>query len=117
VHFVACETHSPPASSRTRKTELREQRLESSRGGGAEDRRFQITRVLHAEREGRAPSEGLGTLVGGMWMYLVVAAAILVTINVLIVLVVAVLARHAQPREELCTELGAKIERYVRRAA
>jgi hypothetical protein len=52
-----------------------------------------------------------------MWMYLAVAAAILVTINVLIVLVVAVLARHTEPDDELSTELRARLEEYVRRAA
>jgi hypothetical protein len=50
-------------------------------------------------------------------MYLAVAAAILVAINVLIVLVVAVLARHAEPHDGLSTELRARLEEYVRKAA
>jgi hypothetical protein len=85
-----------------------------------EVRRIAGSRSLECSTQnarGERRPKGLGTLVGGMWMYLVVAAAILVTINVLIVLVVAVLARHAQPGEELSTGLGARIERYVRRAA
>jgi hypothetical protein len=52
-----------------------------------------------------------------MWMYLAVAVGIVVALNLLIVLVVAGLARHAEPGDELATELRARLEEYARKAA
>ncbi len=63
-----------------------------------------------------------------MWMYLAVGLGILVALNLLVVLVVAVMARRAEPgdefsdecdefRDELSTELRARLEEYVQKAA
>ncbi len=49
-----------------------------------------------------------------MWMYLALGLGILVTFNVLLVVVVSVLARHAEPRDELDAELRARLLSHVR---
>jgi hypothetical protein len=52
-----------------------------------------------------------------MWVYLAVAVGMIVAFEVLIVLVVAVLARHAEPVDKLDSGLRARLEEYTRRAA
>jgi hypothetical protein len=47
-------------------------------------------------------------------MYLALGVGILIAFTALIVVVVAVLAGHAEPRDELDTELRARLASYVR---
>ena len=47
-----------------------------------------------------------------MWLYLSLAVATLVVLDTMIVLLVAVVARRAVPRERT-VELKARLERYV----
>jgi tellurite resistance protein len=49
-----------------------------------------------------------------MWMYLAFGFGVLIAFNVLVVAVMAVAARHAEPREELRPDERARIITYVR---
>jgi hypothetical protein len=49
-----------------------------------------------------------------MWIYLTLAFGVLVAFNVLVVAVLSVVARHAEPRDELSTKERERILTYVR---
>jgi hypothetical protein len=61
-----------------------------------------------------SPSDRLVTFYDRMWMYLALAFGVLVALNVLIVVVLAVVARHAEPRAELRAKERERILTYVR---
>jgi hypothetical protein len=48
-----------------------------------------------------------------MWAYLALGVGSVVALNVLIVLVMAVLARRAEPDDEADPDLRARLEQYV----
>jgi hypothetical protein len=52
-----------------------------------------------------------------MWVYLAVAIGVIVAFEVLIVLVVAVLARHAETVDVPDSGVRARLKEYARRAA
>jgi hypothetical protein len=59
-------------------------------------------------------SVALVTFYGGMWMYLVLAFGLLIAVNVLVVVALSVVARHAEPRDELRSEERERILTLVR---
>jgi hypothetical protein len=51
---------------------------------------------------------------GAMWLYLAVGFGVLIAFNVLVVTVMTLAARRAQPREELRRAQRARLVTYVR---
>jgi hypothetical protein len=51
---------------------------------------------------------------GGMWMYFALAFGVLIAFNVLVVVVLSVVARHAEPRAKLRPDERERILTYVR---
>jgi hypothetical protein len=51
---------------------------------------------------------------GAMWVYLAVGFGVLIAFNVVVVAVMAVAARHVEPREELRAAQRARLITYVR---
>ncbi len=66
----------------------------------------------------RGPSAGLGTLFCVMWIFLTlglcIAFCVVLVLNVLAVAFASVLARHAEPRDELGPELRVRLVTYGR---
>ena len=60
------------------------------------------------------PSAAVVTFYSGMWMYLALAFGMLIAFNVLVVVVLSVVARHAEPRDEFRTKERERILTYVR---
>jgi hypothetical protein len=60
-----------------------------------------------------ASSAGL-VMFAAMWMYLAVGFGVLIAFNDLVLAVVAVAARHIEPREELRPAQRARLITYVR---
>jgi tellurite resistance protein len=58
-------------------------------------------------------SAGL-VMFGAMWMYFAFGFGVLIAFNVLVVAVMAVAARHAEPRDELRPNERARLITYVR---
>jgi hypothetical protein len=80
-------------------------------------RRFHTTPVFRepdgATDHAEASSAGF-VVFGAMWMYLAVGFGVLIAFKVLVVAVIAVAARHIEPREELRPAQRARLITYVR---
>ncbi len=67
---------------------------------------------------GGRPSAGLGTLFGEMWIFLALGLGIVfcvvLVLNLVAVAFASVLARQAEPRDELGPELRARLVTYGR---
>jgi hypothetical protein len=71
-------------------------------------------RATHIVLVGVWASSAGFVMFAAMWMYLAVGFGVLIAFNVLVLAVVAVAARHIEPREELRPAQRARLITYVR---
>jgi hypothetical protein len=71
-------------------------------------------RATHIVLVGLWASSAGFVMFAAMWMYLAVGFGVLIAFNVLVLAVVAVAARHIEPREELRPAQRARLITYVR---